>query len=154
MIMRKMTSKDYVVAVAVGIAIAMILSMVMIPAAKFGMSSMPKPLSLAFVQMIFGEVPALVGILFHIAYVTFWTIVYVVMFKLRTFLNALWLALALWGLVLVFFFPLVGWGFFGLAVGPELIVGSLVPHLLFAVLLWAISRWAFPYKVSYEQENP
>lgn len=154
MIMRNMTSKDYVVAVAVGIAIAMILSMVMISASQFEMFPMPKPLSLAFVQVIFGEVPAFVGVLFHIAYVVFWTIVYVVMFKRRTFLSALWLALALWGLVLVFFFPLVGWGFFGLAVGPKLIVASLVPHLLFAILLWAISRWAFPYKVAYDQENP
>lgn len=154
MIMRKMTSKDYVVAIAIGISIAMIISFVVIPASIVGISPMPKPLSLAFAQKIFGEVSALVGILFHIAYVTFWTVVYIVMFKSRTFKNALWLALGLWVLVLVFFFPIVGWGFFGLNIGSKLIISSLVPHLLFAILLWGISHWAFPYRVSYEQENP
>ncbi len=75
---------------------------------------------------------------------TFWSVVYVAVFEQRTFLNALWLALGLWLVVLVFFFPIVGWGFFGLAVSPKLIVASLVPHVLFAIVLWGICRWAFP----------
>jgi hypothetical protein len=41
------------------------------------------------------------------------------------------------------FFPVVGWGFLGLAVGPKLIVASLVPHLLFAIVLWGLCRFAF-----------
>jgi hypothetical protein len=53
------------------------------------------------------------------------------------------LAIALWVLVLVFFFPVVGWGFFGVAVTPKLIVGAAVPHLLFAIFLWGLCRWAF-----------
>ena len=36
-----------------------------------------------------------------------------------------------------------GWGFLGPAVGPRLIVASLVPHLLFAVFLWAGCRLVF-----------
>lgn len=46
-------------------------------------------------------------------------------------------------LVLVVFFPVVGWGILGLAVSPKLIVASLVPHLLFAVFLWGLCRLAF-----------
>lgn len=42
------------------------------------------------------------------------------------------------------FFPYVGWGFFGLSEGPQLFVGSLVPHLLFAAILWGWCRWLFP----------
>ena len=53
------------------------------------------------------------------------------------------LAAALWFLTLVFFFPLVGWGFFGLAVTPKLIVAAAAAHLLFAVFLWGLSRLAF-----------
>jgi hypothetical protein len=153
MTLQQMTPKGYAKAIGVGIATAVILSLVMVPASKAGISPMPKPLGLAFAQVLLGEVPLPVGLLFHIAYVTFWSVVYVAVFKLRTFLNALWLALGLWLLVLAFFFPIVGWGFLGLAVSPKLIVGSLVPHVLFAVILWGISRWAIPASTHDYQEN-
>lgn len=57
--------------------------------------------------------------------------------------NALMLGLGLWILVLVVFFPIVGWGFLGLAISPKLIVASLIPHLLFALFLWGLCRVAF-----------
>ena len=144
MTLQHMTLKDYAKAVGVGIATAVILSLIMVPASNVGISPLPKPLGLAFAQVLLGEVPLPVGLLFHVAYVTFWSAAYVVLFERRTFLNALWLALALWVLVLVIFFPVVGWGFLGLSVSPKLIVASLVPHVLFAVILWGLCRWAFP----------
>lgn len=142
--LRRMTSKDYAKAIGIGVATAVILSLIMVPASKAGVSPLPKPLGLAFAQVLLGEVPLPVGLLFHVAYVTVWSVAYVALFERRTFPNALWLALGLWVLVLAFFFPLVGWGYFGLAVSPKLIVASLVPHLLFAVILWGLCRWAFP----------
>ncbi|OGA40508.1 MAG: hypothetical protein A3G24_18385 [Betaproteobacteria bacterium RIFCSPLOWO2_12_FULL_62_13] len=141
---RLVTLKDWAKAIGVGVATAAILSLVMVPASKAGISPMPKPLGLAFAQVLLGEVPLPVGLLFHVVYVTFWSVVYIALFDRRTFLGALGLALGLWVLVLVFFFPIVGWGFFGLGVSPKLIVASLVPHLLFAIVLWGICRWAFP----------
>lgn len=111
---------------------------------KFGISPMPRPLGLAFAQTLLGNVPLPVGLLFHVVWVTAWSVVYVVLFHDRlTFLNALWLALFLWVLVLVVFFPVIGWGFFGLGVSPKLIVASLVPHVLFAVFLWGLCRIVF-----------
>jgi hypothetical protein len=142
--LQQMTTKDYVKALGVGIGTGVLLSLIMVPAARAGISPMPKPLGLAFAQLLLGKVPLPVGILFHIAYVTLWSVIYLIAFERRTFLNALWLALGLWALVLVFFYPLVGWGFLGLAVSPMLIAASLVLHILFAVFLWALSRWAFP----------
>lgn len=59
-------------------------------------------------------------------------------FQRTHFLDAL-----LRALVLVFFFPVVGWGFLDLAVTPKLIVVSAVPHLLFAIFLWGLCRWIF-----------
>lgn len=144
MTLQQMTSKDYGKAVGVGVATAIILSLVMVPAAKAGLSPMPKPLGLAFAQVLLGEVPLPVGLLFHILYVTLWSVLFVAVFKSRTLVSALGLGVGLWILVLVFFFPVVGWGFLGLGVGPKLIVGSLVPHILFAVVLWGLCRWAFP----------
>ena len=145
--MQPMTPKDYAKAIGVGVVTAVILSLVMVPAFKAGISPLPKPLGLAFAQLILGEVPLPVGLLFHIVYVTFWSVVYIVVFKQRTFQNALWLALGLWLAVLVFFFPVVGWGFLGVAVGPKIIVASLVPHVLFAIVLWGISRRVFPARI-------
>ena len=105
-------------AVGIGILTALLLSAVMVPAFKFGISPMPKPPSLAFAETLFGRgLPMPVGLLFHVAYVTFWALAYVMVFRDRlTFLNALWLGLGLWVVILVFFFPVVGWGFLGLAV--------------------------------------
>ena len=56
-------------------------------------------------------------------------------------MTALGLAAVLWVVILVVFFPLLGWGIAGLAVSPKLIVASAVPHLLFGLLLWGLDRY-------------
>jgi hypothetical protein len=100
---------------------------------------------LAFAETILARsLPLPVGLLFHVAYVTGWSVVYVTLFRhALTLINALLLGLVLWLLALFFFFPIVGWGVLGLAVTPKLIVASLVPHLLFAVFLWGLCRMGF-----------
>jgi len=140
-----LTPKDTLKALGIGVLTAVILSAIMVPAFKFGIAPMPKPPSLAFAQLLLGpNVPLPVGLLFHVGYVTFWALVYVILFRDRlTFLNALWLGLALWGVILVVFFPIIGWGFLGLGISPKLIPASLVPHVLFAVFLWGLCRLSF-----------
>ena len=140
---RQMTAKDYGKAIGVGIATAIILSLIIVPANQAGFLPMPRPLSLAFAQLLFGDVPLVVGLLFHLLYVTFWSVIYLRVFTQPTFFNALYLAVGLWLLVLVLFFPIIGWGLFGLAVGPMLMVAALIPHLLFAIVLWGLSRFTF-----------
>ena len=135
-------TRNWTKAIAVGLGTAILLSLIMVPASRAGISPMPKPLGFAFAQTLFGPVPMPVGILLHVGWVTFWSAVYCLWMP-RTFLNALWLALALWVLVLVVFFPIVGWGLLGMAPGPMLIVGSLVPHVLFAIFLWGLARLAW-----------
>ena len=142
--LQQMTTKDYAKAVGVGIGTGVLLSLIMVPATRAGISPMPKPLGLAFAQLSLGKVPLPIGILFHIAYVTIWSVVYLIAFERWTFLNALWRGFGLWVLVLVVFFPLVGGGFFVLEIGPLLIIASLVLHVLFAIFLWGLSRRAFP----------
>lgn len=112
---------------------------------KTGISPLPKPLGLAFAETVLGSsLPLPVGLLFHAAWVTLFSAVYVVLFRdALTFMRAFWLAFALWILVLIFFFPLVGWGFLGLAITPKLIIASAVPHLLFAIFLWGLCRLSF-----------
>lgn len=140
-----LTPKEWLKALGIGIATAILLSVVMVPALKLGISPLPKPLGLAFAETVLGrELPLPVGLLFHVAYVTFWSVAFVVLFRNSlSFAKALLLALVLWTGVLVVFFPVVGWGFLGLGIGPKLIVASLVPHLLFAAFLWGLCRLLF-----------
>ncbi len=141
----KLTPKEWLKALGAGIGTAILLSMVMVPALKLGISPLPKPLGLAFAETVLGRLlPLPAGLLFHVAYVTLWSVAFVVLFRSSlTFGKALMLALALWVGVLVVFFPVVGWGFLGLGIGPKLIVASLVPHLLFAAFLSGLCRLLF-----------
>jgi hypothetical protein len=130
-----------------GIVTSGLLSLFSISAMQSGMSPLPGPVALVFAKTIFGaeDLPLVIGLLFHAGWVTFWTVVFVALFRTSpTFLKALGLGLGLWILVLLVFFPVVGWGLLGLRHGPALIVGSLVPHVLFAILLWAGCRILFP----------
>lgn len=140
-----LSARDRRNAFVVGIANGLLLSAVMVTAFKSGVSPLPKPVGLAFAETVLGRsLPLPVGLLFHLAYVTFWSVAFVAYLRHSlTLRNALALALVLWIGALVVFFPVIGWGFFGLAVSPKLIVASLVPHLLFGVFLWALCRVAF-----------
>jgi len=141
----KLSPGEWGKTVAIGIGVALLTAIIMVSALKSGISPLPKPLGLAFAETVLGtSLPLPVGLLFHTAWVTLFTAVYVALFRdALTFMRAFRLATALWVLVLIFFFPLVGWGFFGLAVTPKLIVASAVPHLLFAIFLWGLCRLAF-----------
>lgn len=141
----RLTGADWTKAIAIGIGVAILTAGVMLIGLRTGVSPLPRPLALAFVQtLVGGQPPMPVGFLFHAVWVTFFSVLYVGLFRpTLTFLQAFWLAFVLWVLVLVFFFPVVGWGFLGLEVSPKLIAVAAVSHLLFAILLWAFCRLAF-----------
>lgn len=129
-------------AIGIGIGVSVLTAIVMVALLKAGLSPFPKPPSLAFAETLLGRtLPMPVGLLFHTAYVTFWSVVFVRYFPRKNLLTALGLAAALWVVILVVFFPVVGWGFAGLAISPQLIVASAVPHLLFGLLLWGLDRY-------------
>lgn len=142
-----MTTEFRILARGIGLGLAngVLLSLIMVPAFLAGISPMPEPPSLAFAEALLGEgLPMPVGLLFHLVYVTFWSAVWVAWDYPRLRLGtAAALAAALWVVALVVFFPINGWGLLGLGVSPKLIVGALVPHVLFALFLWALGRLFF-----------
>ncbi len=141
----RLSPRETLKALGVGVVNAVLLSAIMIPAFKFGIAPLPEPPSIAFAKLLIGpDVPMPIGLMFHVAYVTIWSVIYLSLFRDRlTFLNALWLGLALWIVILVVFFPILEWGLFGLAISPKLIPASLVPHVLFSVFLWGLCRVVF-----------
>lgn len=127
---------------SIGVVVAVLTAAVMVTLLKVGLSPFPKPPSLKFAEIVLGRpLPLPVGLLFHLSYVTFWSIAFVRYFRHRSLATALALAGALWIGILVVFFPMFGWGFAGLAVSPKLIPASLLPHLLFGLLLWGFNRY-------------
>ncbi len=140
-----LSAREWGKAFGVGIVNGLLLSAVMVSAFKSGISPLPKPVGLAFAETVLGgPLPLPVGLLFHLAYVTVWSMAFVAFLRdSLTLRNALVLALALWIGILVVFFPIIGWGFLGLAISPKLIVASLVPHVLFGVFLWGLCRISF-----------
>ncbi len=141
----RLSRREWGKAIGVGVATAVILAALNVVALKSHVSPLPKPLGLAFAETVLGtDLPLPVGLLFHLAWVTSFSVLYVVLWRnALTLKNAILLAGGLWLLVLVVFFPVVGWGFFGLAVSPKLIVPVTVSHLLFAAILWGLCRLAF-----------
>jgi hypothetical protein len=141
----RLSKSDTLKAIGIGLVNAILLSAIMVPAFRFGIAPMPTPPSLVFAQLILGaSVPLPVGLLFHVAYVTFWSLVYVMLFRHQlSFSNAMKLGLGLWIVLLLVFFPLFGWGMLGLGISPKLIPASLIPHILFAVFLWWLCRKGF-----------
>jgi len=129
-------------AFGVGIGVAVLTALVMVTLLKTGVSPFPKPPSLAFAETLLGRtLPMPVGLLFHTAYVIFWSVVFVRFFPKRNLKKALALAGFLWLVILAVFFPIIGWGFAGLHVSPKLIPASFMPHLLFGLLLWGLDKY-------------
>lgn len=129
-------------AIGIGIGIAVLTAIIMVALLKAGVSPFPKPPSLAFAETLLGRpLPMPVGLLFHAAYVTFWSVVFVRFFPERNFKTAMALAGVLWLVILAVFFPIVGWGFAGLHVSLKLIPASFLPHLLFGVFLWSLEAY-------------
>ena len=135
-------SSSWLRAVGIGVVVSIITAAVMLALILSGVSPFPKPPSLAFSETVLARpLPLPVGLLFHTVYVTFWSVVYVRYFPRRHIWTALGLAAFLWIVILVVFFPIVGWGLAGLSIGPKLIVASFVPHLLFGLLLWGLQKY-------------
>lgn len=135
-------SRSWLRAVGIGIAVAVATAIVMLALTSAGASPFPKPPSLAFAETLMHRpLPLPVGLLFHGAYVTFWSVIFVRYFPRRDIKTALALAGALWLAILVVVFPIVGWGLAGLNVSPRLIPASFVPHLLFGLLLWLLDKY-------------
>ena len=137
------SARTWLRAIVIGLVVSALTALVMVTLMKTGVSPLPQPLGLAFAETLLNRsLPLPVGLLFHTAYVTLWSVVFVRFFPRRNIKSALLLAGALWLGVLLVFFPMVGWGLAGMNVSPKLIPASFMPHLLFGVLLWALDKYA------------
>jgi hypothetical protein len=154
--LHRLSAREGWKATGVGVATGVILALLNVIALKSHLSPLPKPLGLAFAEMVIGrQLPLPVGLLFHLAWVTFFSVAYVVLCRDKLTLgNAAILAALLWLMALAVFFPIVGWGFFGLKVSPKLIVAATVSHLLFAAILWGLARLAFGQALSQQGSHP
>ena len=142
-----LASRRFWKAVAAGVITSIGAAAIMAIGMKTGVSPLPKPLGLAFAEWLLARsLPLPVGLLFHLAYVTGWSVLFIMLAPARwlRFWPILGFGLALWLLAVLVFTPLVGWGIAATAVaGPKGIVATLVAHLLFVFFLWLSCRWLF-----------
>ena len=142
-----LASRHFWKAVAAGVITSIGTAAIMAIGMKTGVSPLPKPLGLAFAQWVLGRsLPLPIGMLFHLAYVTGWSVLFIMLAPARwlRFWPILGFGLALWLLAIFVFTPLVGWGIAATAVaGPKGIMATLVAHLLFVFFLLLSCRWLF-----------
>ncbi len=140
------TSQRFGRAMAAGVITSVATAVIMVIAMKTGLSPLPKPLGLAFAQWMIGRpLPLPVGLLFHLAYATGWSTLFILLApRWLRFWPILGFGLTLWLIAIFVITPLVGWGVAATAVaGPKGVIATLIPHLLFSVFLWLSCRWLF-----------
>jgi hypothetical protein len=138
------TRGDILRALLVGVLVAIGTGAVTVPLFKLGIAPMPEAPSLAFAKTLFGPVPDVAGLVFHLVYVTGVTAAALAILGPRP--GALPIALvsaALYVVALVIVFPLVGWGLAGLAVTPKIAGAAIAPHVLYGLVFWAADRLVF-----------
>jgi hypothetical protein len=129
-------------AILAGVLSAVVMALIMTPALRAEVAPMPATLGLAVARRLFGQdATQWHGFAMHVVYLAGWTVVYVAAFSDNlSFARAFAIALFMWVLVQIVFYPVVGWGFLGLAVSPLLIPASLIVHLLWAFVIWILCR--------------
>jgi len=138
----KPNDRNWFRAIGIGIAVSILTAIIMVTLFQSGITPFPQLPSLAFAETATGlSLTIPVGLLFHTAYVTFWSVIFVRYFPRRNLATAFALAGALWLVALVIFFPINGWGFAGLQISPRMIPASFVPHLLFGFFLWVLHKY-------------
>lgn len=154
---KAMAIADTLRAVGAGALSGIFLSGLIAAVSKAGLSPLPKPLCVAFMECALHRPVGLTTALgFNLVWVVLWSLFYVFLFwNSLTLASAAGFAAVLWLLTQVFFFPSVGWGFFGSRIGPLASLDAAISYALFAVVMWALNlaaidigrmwRWTQPF---------
>jgi len=135
---------DILRAVLVGLLAAVGTAAVTVPLFKLGIAPMPEAPSLAFAETLLGPVPDPVGMLFHVLYVTGVTVAVLALVGARPSVKTIAAASFVFYVIAVaVFFPIVGWGFAGMAVTPTIAVAAIGPHVLYFLIFWGADRLVF-----------
>ncbi|MEX1027974.1 MAG: hypothetical protein WD049_08215 [Candidatus Paceibacterota bacterium] len=116
--------------------VTFIITAIILPLVLSGVAPIQQPFAVTFVRSLFGDtVPMPVGVAFHFVWVLFWSTLFFRYWVANPIRNAISLAGCLWLIQVLVFAPLVGWGVLGLGVAPGVVLPTLLPHTLFAVIL-------------------
>ncbi|NGP89099.1 hypothetical protein [Fodinibius halophilus] len=114
-----------------------------------GFAPFNTPPSAAFLHQLglnIGPLPLIV----HFGYGAFWSVVLYYFFKESVSIKeGIYLALALWGVMMLILSPIIGWGFFGfggadelaadaplyLESGPKYLIMTLILHLIYGAII-------------------
>ena len=133
-----------------GLVATLAMSIVMVIGFVTGVSPMPKPIPAAIVGKVVGGVlgggiphPAIIvlAVASHFAYGGFWGAVLAALTRPVTLWKGLGLGIFLWLLMGMVALPFLGWGLFGLGITPQIVVATLVLHLVYGATLGLLMDW-------------
>lgn len=130
-----------------GIGATVVMSVFMLVATATGVSPLPEPIPAALSRMVLGAesvgpLVMVVAIVSHLGYGGVWGGVLSWGVRPVTIGWGLGLGVGLWLLMQVIVLPLLGWGFFGMAVTPAVALATLVLHLIYGGTLGVGMDWA------------
>ena len=111
-----------------------------------GVAPMPEPIPKALVTFVFGTglpAPLLMALSAgsHLGYGGFFGAVLTRLYPKAGLWKGVGLGILLWLIMEIVVLPLLGWGFFGVAISPKIAVATLVLHLIYGGTLgWGLSR--------------
>lgn len=137
-----MAVSDGLNALGVGLLAGFLLSGLIVAARLVKVELVPKPLCVAFMEAALHRPTSLVsGLAFNVVWVALWSFFYAFLFWNHLPLaGAIGLSVVLCLLSMLFFFPAVGWGYFGSRFGTRAIVDCVFSYFVFAIVVWALNR--------------
>ncbi len=135
-----------------GVVATLAMSVLMILGVFTGIAPMPRPIPEAIVggvvsNVLGGGVPKplimILAVASHFGYGGFWGAVLAILTRPVTIWKGIGLGIFLWFIMQIVVLPLLGWGFFGVAITPLIAVATLILHLIYgATLGWLLDRKA------------
>jgi hypothetical protein len=125
-----------------GVVATLAMSTLLLAATAIGLSPAPRPVYEAVVALVLGDLPAAVllfsGLAAHFVYGGAVGAVVAGVVPRVTPGHGLAVGLGLWLLSGVLVLPALGWGLLGLAIGPALVAGNLLTHLVYGGVFGAL----------------
>ena len=136
-----------------GIAATIVMSIPMLIGFVSGVAPMPRPIPIAVASLLVGTaakpVLIVVALTAHLLYggvlgaVLFWAVDPVTIRRALGYVVLVWIVM---GVVVL---PLAGWGFFGTAVTPKIVVATLLLHLVYGTTIgWLGTRGEPPNPIT------
>lgn len=122
------------------------MSIAMILGTLSNVSPIPKPIPVVILAKLLGKsspkaLLMLLAIISHLGYGGIWSAIWAAIVQKITVLKGILLGILLWFIMYIVVLPLIGWGFFGAGITPQIAIATFILHLVYGLLVgWLVDR--------------